>query len=235
MSCDIEAVAADGPVFRLARQPDAWAWPDWAYAGPDGTFGNRYDDPRGEYRVLYASSQRLGAFLETLARFRPDPELAAVLSDIDGEEDEDADVVEPGVVGVEWLAGRALGRGSLRGDFAGVGHSRSLGHLARELGAAAAALGVGELDAAAIRQHAPRELTQRISRLVLECRVGDGGRQFGGVEYLSRLGDDLVNWAIYEPADPDASPLTETDSATIEPDDPDLAVAVERLGLTLAD
>jgi len=50
----------------------------------------------------------------------------------------------------------------------------------------------------------------------------------------SRLGDDLVNWAIYEPAHPDASPLTETQTATIEPDDPDLAVAIERLGLTLA-
>jgi hypothetical protein len=35
-------------VYRLARQPDAWSWPDWAYAGPDGTFGNRYDDPQGE-------------------------------------------------------------------------------------------------------------------------------------------------------------------------------------------
>jgi hypothetical protein len=36
----------------------------------DGTFGNRYDDPRGEYRVLYATSQRVGAFIETLARYR---------------------------------------------------------------------------------------------------------------------------------------------------------------------
>ncbi len=46
----------------------------WSYAAAiDGTFGNRYDDPDASYRVLYASSQRIGAFLETLARFRPGP------------------------------------------------------------------------------------------------------------------------------------------------------------------
>ena len=46
---------ADNPpeVFRLARKPDPWAWPEWAYSAADGTFGNRYDDPRGTYRVLY--------------------------------------------------------------------------------------------------------------------------------------------------------------------------------------
>ncbi len=45
-----------GNLYRVARAPDAWAWPPWEYAGEDGTFGNRYDDPRGEYRVLYATS-----------------------------------------------------------------------------------------------------------------------------------------------------------------------------------
>jgi hypothetical protein len=49
------------------------------YAGPDGTFGNRYDDPEASYRVLYASSHRVGAFVETLARFRPELEALAEL------------------------------------------------------------------------------------------------------------------------------------------------------------
>jgi len=62
------AVRPDGPLYRLAREPDPWAWPAWSHAGPDGTFGNRWDDPDGSYRVLYASSQRLGAFVETLAQ-----------------------------------------------------------------------------------------------------------------------------------------------------------------------
>jgi len=66
MSCDIEAATPAAPLHRVGRAPDAWAWPDWAFAGPDGTFGNPYDDPRAEYRVLYASDPELGIALELL-------------------------------------------------------------------------------------------------------------------------------------------------------------------------
>ena len=46
------------PIFRLGRHPDPRDLPDWSRAHSDGTFGNRFDDPTGYYRVLYASSQR---------------------------------------------------------------------------------------------------------------------------------------------------------------------------------
>jgi len=85
--------------------PNPWAAPDWAQAGPDGTFGNRFDDPGATYRVVYASSQRLGCFLETLARFRIDLKLAAELAEIQG----DADHLPQGEVPVEWLANRIMG------------------------------------------------------------------------------------------------------------------------------
>jgi hypothetical protein len=68
--------------YSCRRPPDPWAWPDWSYAAADGTFGNRYDDPDGSYRVPYASSQRIGACLETLACFRPDLEVLAELDRI---------------------------------------------------------------------------------------------------------------------------------------------------------
>lgn len=79
---------ADTPaeVHRLGRRPDPWAWPDWAYAEPDGTFGNRYDDPQGIYRVLYASTQRVATFVECLAYYRADIELVAELQAIVGDE-----------------------------------------------------------------------------------------------------------------------------------------------------
>jgi len=54
-------VKAPGVIYRLGRTPDPWVPPDWASAGPDGTFGNRFDDPDATYRVLYASSQDWGA------------------------------------------------------------------------------------------------------------------------------------------------------------------------------
>jgi hypothetical protein len=74
-------------LFRLGRAPDPWQPPDWSNATSDGTFGNRFDDPKGYYRVLYAASQELSCFVETLARFRPDPMLLAELEEIDGEND----------------------------------------------------------------------------------------------------------------------------------------------------
>ena len=82
----IDAVRPQGAVYRIARPPDPWRWPDWAHAGSDGTFDNRWDDPQGVYRVLYASSSKLGAFVEVLARFRPDPHVASELDAIEAEE-----------------------------------------------------------------------------------------------------------------------------------------------------
>ena len=71
-------------IYRIGRKPDAWQPPDWALASTDGTFGNRFDDPEGYYRVLYAASQELSCFIETLARFRPDLTLLMELQSIDG-------------------------------------------------------------------------------------------------------------------------------------------------------
>ena len=90
----------DGLIYRVARVPDARAWPEWAYAHEDGTFGNRFDDPRGEYRVLNASSQREGAFTETLARYRVDLQIAAEYQLIHGDPEDAAypDAVPAGVV-----------------------------------------------------------------------------------------------------------------------------------------
>jgi hypothetical protein len=92
-----------------------------AYAGPGGTFGNR---PQGEYRVLYASSERLGALIETLSRFRPDPVLVRALGEI---EDEDGPIrLETGTVPGEWIANRVIpspptsGTRRLRADGSGL-------------------------------------------------------------------------------------------------------------------
>ena len=76
--------------YRLGRVPDAWEWPDWSYVNPDGTFGNRYDDPEAQYRVLYASTEREATFRESLARYRADPVIVA--AEISTADDEGAPV-----------------------------------------------------------------------------------------------------------------------------------------------
>jgi hypothetical protein len=167
MSCDIEAAAVPRRIWRVGRAPDAWAWPDWRFAGPDGTFGHRFDDPRGEYRVLYASSQRFGALVEALAPYRPHPALLEWRRHLRGTVA--ADGLAPGTVPADWLAGRTVGEAQPGGAFTDVGHSRSLRLVRDRLGAQALAGGVEELDAAAIRLSAPRALTQAISRIVFDC------------------------------------------------------------------
>jgi hypothetical protein len=226
MSRDLASVEPDGPLYRLGRQPDPWAWPDWAYAGPDGTFGNRYDDPEASYRVLYASSQRTGTFVETLVRFRPDLEVLAELEQIDGDDE------PPPSVPRAWLDTRMVGEATLQGRFVDVGDARSLATLRTALAASAIRYGLDEIDAATIRLRAPRAFTQQVSRFIYERRENRGA--FVGIRYRSRLGDEIVNWAVFEPAPDAPSPFLRATFSTIEADDADLLKALDLLGLALA-
>jgi hypothetical protein len=226
----LQVVRPQGPLHRVGRVPDAWALAPWTYAGPDNTFGNRYDDPQGEYRVLYAAGQRRGAFLETLARFRPDLQLIAELQAID---DDDAFPTLPcGVVPSEWMETRCIGKASASSlDFADISHSESLAHLRHALAARLVHFGLDDLDAGDIRKRTPRALTQEVSRYVYERAETEDGEPVAGIRYLSRLGDELSNWGIFEGHEPDEI-LEEAES--IEPDDPDFASALATLGLTLS-
>ena len=224
MTPALEVVRPGGPLHRVGRAPDAWALAPWTYAGPDNTFGNRYDDPEGEYRVLYAAGQRRGAFLETLARFRADLQLIAELAEID--DDPEFPTAPPATVPAEWLESRCVGTataGSLL--FVDISHSQSLAHLRHHLAARLVHYDLDDLDAGDIRKRTPRALTQEVSRYVFERPEA-----FAGIRYLSRLGDELANWGIFEGSELDE--IIEDDEA-IDPDDPDFVSALETLGLTL--
>jgi hypothetical protein len=220
----------EGRLYRIGRSPDPWAWPDWADAAADGTFGNRWDDPRSSYRVLYAASDRLGAFIEVLARFRPDPHVVAALREIEGD---DAPLLPPGSLHVSWLENRMIGEASVAGSFADVGHSESLAELRRDLAGRLIHYNLPDLDGSAIRLKAPRRLTQEISRYVYEQTTEAGQRACAGISYLSRLGDELRNWAIFEPAtELEALALARDAKVTaIAPDDPDFLRALQIHGL----
>ena len=61
---------------------------------------------------------------------------------------------------------------------------------------------------------------QHASRYTFEQTVG-GQRRWNGLCYLSKHGDDLTNWAVFEPATPDVIDVAEFDR-----DDPDLLAAL---------
>ena len=214
---EIEARRPEGPVFRLGRHPDAWQPPDWFLAHSDGTFGNRFDDPDGYYRVLYAASQRLACFIETLARFRPDLLLLAELSAIEG----DDDFLALGSLPREWLAVRVMGKANIDGVFADIYAASWVSHLRKTLAAEALRLGVKDIDLSTLENAEPRRLTQLASRQAYRLN-------FSGIFYRSRFGHSLENWAIFEPF-----PLENAVSEALSEDDPDFLEALRIHGIRL--
>lgn len=186
-------------------------------AGPDGTFGNRFDDLEATYRVLYASSRRFGCYLETLARFRPDLSLVAALDQILGEDD----FPPLGHVPPEWAETRVVGSAFLFGAYADVYSSDWIGILRKDLAGSWIALGLPELDAGALQRPTSRPLTQRVSRVVFNTG-------FDGIRYRSRFGHDVRNWASFEPFKIDVQQAT-----AIDPEDLDLQAALAIHGLLL--
>lgn len=204
-------------IYRVARGPDPWQPPDWALAGPDGTFGNRFDDPEGTYRVLYASSQRLGCYLETLARFRVDPALYAELAEIAGEDD----FTPAGHVPKEWAERRVIASATHFGSYADIYRSEWIGILRHELAADCVELGVDDIDAGVLESSPSRSLTQLASRVVFNG-------SFDGIHYRSRYGHDVRNWALFEPFK-----IEPKEVHAVDRHDPDLqqALAVHHLRL----
>ena len=205
------------PVHRIGRRPDPWEYPDWSRANPDRTFGNRFDDPAGEYRVLYASSARLGCFLETLARYRPDLTLLAELQEIEGQDD----FVPPSIVPREWFAPRVMGSAEAHGQFADVGASEWIATLRRSLTPLLIQLGIPDFDASVLQRGGTRRLTQDFSQFVYR-------QHYNGIRYLSKYGHDIENWALFEPAD-----LTSRQCEPIRPEDPDLIGALRIFNLVV--
>ena len=176
-------------VYRVGRGFDAFAPPDWAYALPDGTFGNRFDDPSAErdvpegerYRVVYCATERAGAFGEKIARFRLSVGLLARLKQVEDEEPLDPQL-EGGVVPEEWRLSRRVGSTRLASEqpFVDLAAPETMRVLRKELAAVAEGLGLEDLDLSAVtRPH--RRLTQEAARYVYDLADGSGGLAYAGV------------------------------------------------------
>lgn len=206
------------PIYRIGRQPDAWRLPDWSRASSDGTFGNRFDDPQSYYRVLYASSQEVSCFIETLARYRPDLTLLAELEAIEGNND----FFPLGTVPLEWCANRLLGTASAEGQYADICGGEWITHLRRRLASECLRLGIPDLDASVLQSGLSRRLTQLVSRVAY-------AQGYPGICYRSRYSHDLENWALFEPFR-----LRDASSEPIDNDRSAFQEALRILGLKLA-
>lgn len=224
-------------IHRVGYAPAPWEWTPWEYA-EHGRFTGRWDDPDGIWRTLYLGATRLSCYLEVLAFARPSPDLLAGLADIDVADDdaEEFPTVEPGLLPRSWCTPRLTGRGVMSGSFAVPGDLETLAALRARFRGAALRLGLHDLDASAIRDGRPRELTQAISKWI-NTLIGSDDRPISGIQFDSRHGDGLALWALYErPGDPAVSPhLTPFEQHPVSSADPALAEAMRLLALTWAD
>jgi len=206
-------------LYRVGRLPDAWQPADWSRASLNGTFDNRFDDPESYYRVLYASSQEVSCFVETLARFRPDITLLAELREIEGEDD----FATLGQVPLDWNKNRGLGSASTDGNFAEICGGEWITMLRKKLASDCLSLGVKDFDASVLQSASPRLITQLASRVVYELGLP-------GIYYRSRYGHNFENWALFEPFR-----IRNTMTQPIPKHHPALIQATEILGLSVGD
>lgn len=123
----------------------------------------------------------------------------------------------------------------VRGFFVVVGAATTIATLRHDLAARVVHHRLPDLDAAAIRLSAPRAFTQEISSYI-EAQRDENEQPYAGIYYLSKLGDDTENWAIFEQQSmAGASPVLSVEREIIDPGDEDLSEALGILQLTLAE
>jgi hypothetical protein len=182
-----------GPIYRIAWGTEPWGYPDWKRAGTDSssgahTFGNRFDDPNAEYRVLYAASQLVCCYVEVLARYRPDYALLEQLQAMDGVND----YQQIGVIPDEWFENRFIGTAEVQGNYADLYSPEWVAHLRSRLQPLCVGLGLHDFDISVLMQAEKRIVTQRASSIVYDLGA------FAGIYYASRHGLGLENWALFE-------------------------------------
>jgi len=214
------------PIWRVGRSERPWEFTDWMWS-TNGRFYGRFDDPQGLYRVVYAATDRVGAFLEALRDFRLSESFASELDEYGP-----ADAIEPGVVPRSWLSDRWIASAVLKGRFADIHHSEWVGYLHRTLGPRFAQWHISELDGGSLRSTTNEDITRTVSRLIYEATEG-GQPLFAGIGYESRFGSDLRCWAVFEHPEVAERPWTGMDAAPIDAEDADLSEACRIHGIRL--
>jgi hypothetical protein len=233
---DLLTVRSDpGEVWRVGYGPHPWHWVDWAHA-VNGRFTGRWDAVDSAYRTIYAGSSLFACLVEVLARFRPDPILHTDMASIQVDE-ADASLyatVPAGVVDEAWLTVRKISRARLSGRYCDVADSATVAALRTRFIGLAMALGMADFDSSALQNSEPRELTQQVGREVYAMSDGAGHPLFDGVRFLSRHGNDLELWTVFERStDGESSArLSSVVVGDLDPEHPDVMATMRLHGLS---
>lgn len=196
---------------------------------------NRFDDPQREYRVRYWATNKRGAFIECLARFRSNDETQYRLRSRTGVDEKAEPRTRPGIVPVAFLRNIKEVKARVsdpKHEFVDVAapetHTELNKHprvrrALRDSGLGAKGSSV-DLDEATIRLPGPRgrRISQAVSRVVFE------ETEASGLHYTSRLDTTESCWAVF-----DWVKTKFSEPKPIDPSDPDLRSAALTLGVDL--
>lgn len=221
------------PLYRVARPPDPFAPPDWRFARPDGTFGGRYDDPRGRrgvpprdrYRVLYFASHPSGAYGESVAQFRSS---VKILDRFAGR----TPFGGPPFIPHDWRVGRRLGAAILfvTLPLADLDDAETVQALRPALAPLAVRQRLPAIDLSAVIGP-QRELTQEAAFHIYSQRDAEGQPRYAGIHGVSRLKHEWECWAVFA----DRARHRPLRIDPIAADDPHLYDAARILGLAIED
>jgi len=235
-------------IYRVAHStPGPFAAPLWRYASSDGTFGNRFDDPRSHlpeeerFRVLYCATERRAAFAETLTRVRPSLNVLAEMATIDDDDSfasvvshtSDPDNSYRGLIRAVWRHQRVVGHTIVNPDlmFADLTTLQTSAHLREALATQALAHGATDIDQSLFME--PRRgFTQEVAHYIYELQNEDGTPRFAGIRYISRLDIRFECWAVFADRMEHVRGMPSLPE-TIFPDDPDLLEVASIFRLTI--
>lgn len=218
-------------VWRVGRAPDPLAG-----SGPlspseldNPKTGNRFDSPVGAYRVRYFATLLDGCYGETLARYRPDAALRAIIE----QEWLERGFMALGEVPADWRQRRLAvrvrfppgGRFPEGTRFLDVESADTRAVLLSELAGPLAYYGFDYLDVPTVRG-ADRRVTRLIGQWAYDAVDDSGAPLFSGVRYLSRLDSEWECWAVFEDVE-----MEEVERKSILAEDPALRRVAKRYDL----
>jgi hypothetical protein len=188
--------------------------------------GNRFDSFTGSYGTLYFGASLEVCYAETLGRLRPKQSLALLAA---GDWDE-MHVMLPGNIAADWRLRRTAVRARPTSHpFVNITHPDTLAELNQHptLMAGLAHYGIDDLDLSDVTGK-DRRVTRFIAKYIHDLQDNDGEPAWGGVRYLSRLGEGWACWAIS-----DHCTFEVLERKSIAENDPDLLTVTDRFGITV--
>lgn len=214
-------------VWRVGRRPDPLGVRAPRPLPPDETkVGNRFDSLAGRFSCLYLASDSNGCFMEVLGRLTPEQRLADLVS----EEWESRGWMHVGNVPADWRHRRCRVQVAVDLDappFLDVDDAGTLAHLDDELRPQLEAWEADQLDTSVIRSR-DRRITRLIADWAWSHRSAGFPNGFAGIRYISRLDSSQECWGVFDDIE-----VREIGRTPIDPRDPDVRYAAEKLGLTI--